>query len=78
MLAVIVALAPYALQLLEMVPGFIATAKQLRTDLAAHPDISAADKAKILGTAKSDVDAADDKLQAEAAADIPPPAPTAR
>lgn len=76
-LSAIVALAPYVLQLLAMVPGFAKTIAQFKDDISGHPNLTADQKAQALRDAKSDVDAADDEVQAAVAKDVPPPAPTA-
>lgn len=69
----LVAAAPYIVQLLAALPGFEKTLMQFKADLTGNPSLTAAQKAAALGQAKDDVDAADDEVQA---VDIPNPKPT--
>jgi len=73
----IVALAPYVLQLLAMVPGFAKTIAQFKADISGHPNLTADQKVQALRDAKAEVAAADAEVQAAVAADLPEPKPTA-
>lgn len=70
---ILVAAAPYLLQLLEALPGFEKTIVQFKADITGSPTLTSAQKAAALGQAKLDVDAADDEVQG---VDVSPPKPT--
>jgi hypothetical protein len=71
-LNIIIALAPYVLQLLAMVPGFEKTLVQLKSDIGGHPNLTAEQKISMLKQAGADVDAADVEVQAAVAKDVAP------